>query len=237
MRGLLIVHQRALGSAQTVDRRIFRQRSKYASLWKSAPFDDDRIFGRVRDRTDRVAPPRDRRCRRAVRLLLDEMYPATVAEALRIAGVDAVTVARVRPRRPRLRSRGRRETPSCRARRRLWARRCRPPHRRTASPRRADRPVIKGPRAAPPGGERSPPPSSRPPVGRSTIESSTSSALERGEQRHRQHGIARARHGSLKSQTSRESGVDSNEFLVSQKSLLNRTAMGAGGFEPPTSRV
>jgi predicted nuclease of predicted toxin-antitoxin system len=28
-----------------------------------------------------------------VRLLLDEMYPATVAEALRIAGVDAVTVA------------------------------------------------------------------------------------------------------------------------------------------------
>jgi hypothetical protein len=41
----------------------------------------------------RAAPPRNGRRRRAVRLLLDEMYPATVAAALRNAGVDAVMVA------------------------------------------------------------------------------------------------------------------------------------------------
>jgi hypothetical protein len=46
-----------------------------------------------RDRgTHRAAPPRNGGRREALRLLLDEMYPTALAEALRVVGIDACTV-------------------------------------------------------------------------------------------------------------------------------------------------
>jgi Domain of unknown function (DUF5615) len=45
---------------------------------------------------DRASSQRDRRRRSAVKILVDEMYPATVAQALRSAGIEAATVTDLR---------------------------------------------------------------------------------------------------------------------------------------------